>query len=101
MFLARFSYDVLPTDRQQAIEHIRREIEAARTSGLKARLLIPLTRGQNCPALQFEIELTSLDQLDQFRRGGVGSASETGEWMRSFSDILRSPPLVEILRAEE
>ncbi|WP_407525811.1 hypothetical protein [Methylobacterium oryzisoli] len=101
MFLARFSYDVLPTDRQQAIEHIRREIAAAQASGLKARLLIPLTRGQHCAALQFEVELTNLDQLDQFRRRGVGSESETGEWMRSFSDILRSPPAVEILRTEE
>ncbi|ACL63157.1 hypothetical protein [Methylobacterium nodulans] len=101
MFLARFSYDVLPVNRQQAIEHIRREIEAARANGLKARLLVPLTRVQRCAALQFEVELTNLDQLDQFRRGGVGSEGETSEWMRSFSDILQSPPLVEILRAED
>ena len=66
MYLARFSYDVMPVDRQRAIEFIQRELEAARKNGLNARLLIPLTRGPGGPALQFEVELTSLDQLDQF-----------------------------------
>ena len=45
MYLARFSYDVRPVDRQRAIEFIRREVEAARGKGLNARLLVPLTRG--------------------------------------------------------
>jgi hypothetical protein len=51
--------------------------------------------------LQFEIELTSLDQLEQFRRHGVGSREETGDWMQAFSEILVSPPEVEILRTDE
>ena len=51
MFLARLSYDVLPVHRQSAIGFIRREVEAARASGLKARLLVPLTRGPGGAAL--------------------------------------------------
>jgi len=100
VFLARFSYDILPVNRQQAIELIRREVEAARAKGLNARLLVPLTRGHGGVALQFEVELTKLDQLDQFRHRGVGSTDETGSWMHSFSEILVSPPAVEILRVE-
>src|SRR5437867_3208816 len=38
MYLARFSYDVLPINRQRAIEFIKREVEAARGKGLSARL---------------------------------------------------------------
>jgi hypothetical protein len=100
MYLARFSYDVLPVNRQRAIDLIRREVEAAHQDGFNARMLVPLTRGPGGAALQFEIELTNLDQLDQFRRRGVGSGEETGSWMQAFSEILRSPPEVEILRAE-
>ena len=55
MYLARFSYDVLPLDRQRALEFIRREAEAARSRGLNARVLIPLTRGLGGAALQFEV----------------------------------------------
>jgi hypothetical protein len=74
MYLARFSYDVLPINRQRAIDFIRREVEAARGDGLIARMLVPLTRGHgDGAALQFEVELTHLDQLDQFRNRGVGS----------------------------
>jgi hypothetical protein len=99
MYLARFSYDVRPVDRQRAIEFIRREVEAARGKGLNARLLVPLTRGYgNGAALQFEVELTGLEQLDQFRNRGVGSAEETGNWMHAFSEVLTAPPCVEILR---
>ena len=58
----------------------------------------PLTRSHGGAALQFEIELNTLDQLEQFRQHGVGSGSETGDWMRSFSEILVAPPVVEILR---
>lgn len=100
MFLARFSYDVLPANRQRAVDFVRREVEAARGRGLDARLLVPLTRGQGGAALQFEVALASLDQLDHLRQHGAGSAEETGDWMRAFSDILLSPPMVEILRVD-
>jgi len=67
MYLARFCYDVLPVNRQRAIDFIRREVDAARANRLNARMLVPLTRGHGeGAALQFEVELTSLDQLDQF-----------------------------------
>jgi hypothetical protein len=100
MYLARFSYDVLPINRQRAVELIRREVEAARQGGLSARLLVPLTRSHGGAALQFEVELSSLDQLDQFRQRGVGSGEETADWMQSFSEILVAPPAVEILRVD-
>ena len=60
-------YDVLPSNRQRAIDLIRREVEAARRDGRNARLLVPLTRGQGGAALQFEVELGSLDQLERVR----------------------------------
>lgn len=102
MYLARFSYDVLPKDRQRAIDFIRREVEAASGNGLKARLLIPVTRGGgDAAALQFEVELTGLDQLDQFRNRGIGSHKETGDWMHAFSEVLTAPPCVEILHLDE
>ncbi len=101
MYLARFSYNVLPVNRTRAVDFIRREVEAARAQGLRAQLLVPLTRGHGDPALQFEIELTSLDQLETFRHRGVGSDRETGTWMHSFSEILTAPPLVEILKVDE
>jgi len=44
-YLARFSYDVLPVNRQRAIEFIHQEVKAARSKRLNARLLVPLTRG--------------------------------------------------------
>jgi hypothetical protein len=98
MYLARFSYDVQPVNRQQAIEFIGQEVKAARSRGLNARLLVPLTRGEHGAALQFEVELTSLDQLDQFRQSGVESGERTSKWMRAFSEVLVSPPEVAILR---
>ena len=98
MYLARFSYDVLPVDRQRAMDFIRREVEAAEKAGLKARLLVPLTRGQGGAALQFEVELTSLDQLEGLRQRGDGK--QAGEWMHAFSEILTAPPTVEILRVD-
>ena len=101
MYLARFSYDVLPVNRQRAIDFILREVGAARGKGLNARLLVPLTRAQGGAALQFELELARLDQLDQFRERGVGTDEETGNWMHAFSEILVAPPLVEILRVAE
>jgi hypothetical protein len=100
MYIARFSYDVLPVNRERAIEFIHREVEAARRDGLDARLLVPLTRGHGGVALQFEVELSNLDQLYQVRhRGGPGE--DTAELMRAFSEILVSPPGVEILRVDE
>jgi hypothetical protein len=100
MYLARFSYQILPVNRHRALELIHREVKAARSNGLNARLLVPLTRGQGSAALQFEVELKKLDELDQFRQRGVGTKDETGNWMHSFSEILVSPPEVEILRVE-
>ena len=101
MYLARFSYDVLPVNRQRAIDFIRREAEAAQAAGLKARLLVPLTRGQGGAALQFEVELPSLDQLEEFRHRGAGSRQDSAEWMHTFSEILITPPAVDILRIDE
>ena len=102
MYVARFSYDLLPSNRQQGIDFVRKEVETAFSNGLNARLLVPLTRGQSGgPALQFEVELTSLDQLDQFRSRGAGSAEDTKSWMHAFSEILTAPPSVEILRVDE
>jgi hypothetical protein len=51
--------------------------------------------------LQFEVEVKNLDELEDFRHRGVGSNQETGDWMHDFSEILRSPPAVEILRVDE
>jgi hypothetical protein len=98
MYIARFSYSVLPVNRERAIEFIRREVEAAHQSQLQARLLVPLTRGPGGAALQFEVELENLDQLEQFRERGVRSDTETGKWMHAFSEILLEPPEVELLR---
>ena len=100
MYLARFSYDVLPANRQRAIDLIRREVEVAKREGRNARLLVPLTRGQGGAALQFEVELGSLDQLERVRHGD-GSGEDIGALMQAFSEILVSPPVVEILRVDE
>jgi hypothetical protein len=100
-YLARFSYDVLPKNRGRALDFIRRELQAARDKKLQARLLVPLTRSHGCAALQFEIELTTLDDLDRFRNRGVGAGEvETGDWMHAFSEILLAPPVVEVLRVD-
>jgi len=102
MYVARFSYDVRPADRQQALDFIWQELKAARDSGLNGRVLVPLTRGHaGGAALQFEVELANLDQLDQFRHRGVGSSEDTHNWMNQFSKILTAPPCVEILHSEE
>jgi hypothetical protein len=102
MYLARFSYCVLPVNRQRAIDFIRREVEAARSNGLHARMLVPLTRGHgDGAALQFEVELEKLDQLDQFRNKGIGSSKETSNWMHGFSEVLTQPPAVEILHLDD
>ncbi|HEX9275510.1 MAG TPA: hypothetical protein VGA51_03805 [Casimicrobiaceae bacterium] len=100
MYIARFSYSVLPINRQRAVDFIRREVQAAQRNQLNARLLVPLTRGQGGAALQFEVELPNLDQFDQFRERGIESNEETGNWMHAFSEILTAPPEVELLRVE-
>ena len=101
MYLARFSYDVLPANRQRAIDLIRREVEAARGDGRNARLLVPLTRGQGGAALQFEVELGSLDQLERVRHSGGDPSEDAASLMQAFSEILLAPPEVEILRVDE
>jgi hypothetical protein len=98
MYLARFSYEIRPVDRERAIHLIQREVAAAGANGLKARLLVPLTRALGGPALQFEVELTSLDQLDRLRHGSDSPDRPSGDWMREFSQVLVSPPAVEVLR---
>jgi hypothetical protein len=85
MYLARFSYDMLPANRQRAMDFIRQEVQAARSKNLNARLLVPLTRGEGGAALQFEVEMTDLVQLDQFRQTGIGSDQEARQWMHAFS----------------
>jgi hypothetical protein len=90
-----------PINRQRAVDLIRREVAATRQTGLSARLLVPLTRGHGGAALQLEVELSSLDQLDQFCQRGVGSGLETADWMQSFGKILVAPPAVEILRVDD
>ena len=100
MYIARFSYFVAPVNRQRAMDFIRREVEAARAKQLHARLLVPLTRSHGGAALQFELELASLDQFDQFRERGMESGQATGNWMHDFSEVLVSPPVVELLRLE-
>jgi hypothetical protein len=62
------------------------------------RLLVPLTRGPGGAALQFEVELASLDQLERVRHGGPGE--DVGDLMQAFSAILRAPPEVELLRVD-
>jgi hypothetical protein len=101
MYIARFSYSVLPVNRQRAVDCIHREMEAAARVPLKARMLVPLTRAQGGASLQFEVELESLEQFDQFRERGMGSGDDTGKWMHTFSEILTSPPAVELLRVQD
>jgi hypothetical protein len=72
MYLARFSYHILPVNRHRALELISREVK---------------------------VELKKLGELDQFRRG-AGTKVDTGKWMQRFSEILVAPPEVEILRVE-
>jgi hypothetical protein len=101
VYVARFSYDVAPVNRQRAIEFIQREVDAAARRNMKARLLVPLTRGQGGAALQFEVELASLDQFEDFRERGLETPKDTGDWMHKFSEILLCPPHVELLRVEQ
>lgn len=97
MYVARFSYDFAPKDRDEAMELIRREVLDARQLGLTARLLVPFTRASAYVALQFEIEIPDLNGLDAFRhRVSSGDSAKTA-WMHKLAAILRTPPQVEIL----
>jgi hypothetical protein len=100
MYIARFSYDVAPINRDKALDFIRREVGAAKRRKLKARLLVPMTRGANGAALQFEVEFSDLNQFDKFRERGLDSGEKTGKWMHAFSSILTCPPHVELLKIE-
>jgi hypothetical protein len=101
MYVARFSYNIKPTDRERALSLLAQEVKAARDQGMQARLLVPLTRAAGGAALQFEVELDSLDAFDQYRDQGLGSADETRAWLRDLSEILLEPPAVELLRADD
>ena len=99
MYVARFSYDVVPTDRQRALECINREVQAAREHGLVARLLVPLTRSQGGSALQFEVEIEKLDQFPMLRHSGIeDSRTKTEAWVHELSNLLTCPPEVQIFR---
>jgi len=51
--------------------------------------------------LQFEVDLTSLDQLEGLRHRGGGPGEDAGDRMRAFGEILLSPPAIGILRVNE
>lgn len=101
MFIARFSYDIAPADRDKAVELIQQEVAASSKRGLNGRLLVPVTRGPGSPALQFEVELVQLDQLDSLRSSGMGSVEATAKWADEMSAILKCPPHVEILKVQD
>ena len=101
MYLARFSYDIKPIDREHALGLLSREVAAARQQGLEARLLIPLTRAPSGGALQVEVLVPTLDRFETFREVGLGSSEETRAWMRELSQVLLEPPAVELLRVAE
>lgn len=101
MYVARFAYAIKPIDRDQALELLQQEVAAARTQGLEARLLVPVTRAPGGPSLQYEVVLPSLDLLESFREQGVGGESGTRSWMRELSGLLLEPPAVELLRIQD
>jgi hypothetical protein len=70
-----------------------------RHGGIDLLLRPPLSHGGGC-RVQFEVELTGLDQLETLRHRGGGPGEDAGDWMRAFSEILLSPPGVEILRVD-
>ena len=69
----RLAERIQHTNRQRANDLIRREMDAARRDGLAARLLVPLPAARRA-ALQFEVELGSLDQLERVRHSGSDPA---------------------------
>ena len=101
MYIARFSYNITPVDRDEAVLLLKQEVAAAREQGLEARLLIPLTRPPGGGALQVEVLLPTLDRFETFREQGLGGEEETRAWLRDLSGILLEPPAVELLRVAE
>ncbi|MFL5760751.1 MAG: hypothetical protein ACJ789_13570 [Thermomicrobiales bacterium] len=98
MYIARFSYNIKPIDRERALALLVREVTAANEQGLRARLLVPLTRPPGGAALQYEIAVDNLDAIEQFREHGVGGEADTRAWLHELSAILLEPPSVEVLR---
>jgi hypothetical protein len=98
MYLARFSYRITPVDRERALELLIQEVGAARSQGLEARLLVPLTRPPGGAALQYELLLPTLEAFEVFREEGVGGEDSTHAWLRDLSALLLEPPAVELLR---
>ena len=58
-------------------------------------------RGQGGAAHQLEVELGSLDQLERVRHSGGDPGQDVASLMQDFSEILVTPPGVEILRVDE
>ena len=68
-----FPISIKPVDLERALALLGQEVEAARTQGMEARLLVPLTRPQGGPALQYELVLPNLDAFEaSARRGWAG-----------------------------
>jgi hypothetical protein len=101
MYVARFSYNIKPIDREQALDLLKREVEAAREQGMAARLLVPLTRPPGGAALQYEIVVDSLDAVETFREHGLGGEAAMRAWLHELSALLLEPPAVELLRIAE
>jgi hypothetical protein len=100
MYVARFSYDVSPANRQRAIDLIRDEVSAAMSAGYVARMLVPITRPPGGAALVFEVDIPQLDDLETLRHRGPGQ-SDISQWASDLSEILIQPPHVELLRIVE
>ena len=98
MYVARFSYNIKPADRDRALGLLQKEVTAASGQGMEARLLVPLTRPPGGAALQYEVVIDTLDAFERFRERGIGSESETDDWAQELRDILLEPPTVELLR---
>ena len=84
MYLARFSYDVLPVNRRDAIGFIcvRSRPRPPRPEGTVACADDPAT-WRRCFSSS---ELARLDQLDH-SASAESAARETANWMRAFSEI--------------
>jgi hypothetical protein len=101
MFVARFSYQFRPIDRDRALELLRQEVDAAGKQGLTARLLVPLTRASGGAALQYEVIVDDLNAFEAFREHGVSGEQGTRSWARELSELLTEPPAVELLRVAD
>jgi len=98
MYIARFSYNIKPIDRDRAMELLAQQVAAAQTQKLSAWLLVPLTRAADGASLVAEVELSGLDQFETFRERGLGTEDETRAWLRELSELLLEPPVVELFR---